>query len=234
MNDRGRVVYAFFVLYLHALPPAEGGGLTVGHLAALCEETGICSRGRAKALAALMRWGGFIEPASSASGDRREKPLAPTRHMLDLFRARWREHFRAIEALDPIAGPAADAIAEPAFLDRLAIGFGTGYRYGYRILAGLPGMARLSERDGGALVLMTFLVSRAAATPPPSISDLSRRFHISRAQVRQILRHAADERFMVEGADGWHLTDLGQESIEDFLASMYCFQLAVARYALAA
>lgn len=67
LSDRGRNFFGLLLLYLDALPASEGGGLTSARLAALCTATGLCSRGRAKAMLALMSWGGYVAPAASAA-----------------------------------------------------------------------------------------------------------------------------------------------------------------------
>lgn len=76
LSDRGRNMLGLLVLYLDALPAAEGGGLTTARLVALCTATGLCSRGRTKAMLALMRWGGYVAPAPPGA-DRQVKPLVP-------------------------------------------------------------------------------------------------------------------------------------------------------------
>lgn len=221
LADKGRVVFAHFVLYLHALPESAGGGLTAARMAALCAETGICSRGRTRALLALMRWGGHIAPLER-EGDRREKPLAPTDHMLALQRRRWALQFRAICMLDESLAGVHEALEQPAFFNHLIIAMGNSYRAGFRVLDTSSVLAPIAERDGGLMVLIAMLVRENEGALPPAISELSRKFNISRAQVLQVLRAAEAQNLVVRGDMGsGTLTPAGRAAIGDFFASLF-------------
>src|SRR5690242_17648468 len=64
VNDRGRFVIASMALYLHFLGERDPSvRLTAGRLKAAAVGQGVCSPGRAAAVIALMRWGGYLAPA---------------------------------------------------------------------------------------------------------------------------------------------------------------------------
>ncbi|MGH2341578.1 hypothetical protein ACRC7T_08825 [Segnochrobactraceae bacterium EtOH-i3] len=233
LNDRGRLLFCFLVLYLDALPEEAGGGLTVGRMVGLCQETGVCSRGRAKAMMALMRWGGYLE-ALPPAGDRRVKPLVPTAHMRAEFRSRWRAQLGFLAGVDAVAGRALARLDEEAFFGALAIAFIDGFRAGFRVLRFAPDFSLISDRDGGALVLISLFLAGRQGQVPPSVADLARQFHISRAQVLQILKDCGAEGLLErEGASGaGRLTSRGEEAIADFFASFLAYYLHVSRRAL--
>lgn len=233
LNDRGRVVFCFLILYLDALSEAEGGGLTVGRMVALCQETGVCSRGRARAMMALMRWGGYLEPVSG-EGDRRVKPLAPTAHMRAVFRDRWIAHYRLIETLDPVGGEVLARFGDPVFVNRVARLIGAEFRAGYRLLDGVPDLAAAADRDGGVLVLVALFVAVRQGSDPPTLAELARRFHISRAQVLQIVKEGEGLGLVVRSGESsaGRLTPRGEAALTDFFANILGFFHVVGRRAL--
>ena len=223
LNDRGRMIFSFLAFYLDALP--EGGGITAARMTALCQATGLCSHGRAKALLALMRWSGYLAPAAG-TGDRRERPLAPTARMWTSFRGRWRMHFCAMR---PLGGAAEDAIAgldDPLFCRALVLAIGEGFRHGFRVLDGAPALAPFADRDGGIMVFFALLVA-AEAERPPTVAELARRFHLSRTHVLQILRDAMDAGLVARAPgrssehQGYGLTAAGRDVLADFFATSF-------------
>lgn len=233
LNDRGRTLFGFFALYLHALPDAAGGGLTVGHMAALAAETGVCSRGRAKAMLALMRWGGYLAPAEE-TGDRRAKPLVPTARMLTLHRQRWMAQYRTIATLDPEMSAVEALLEAPWFFNALAIALGDSFRSGYRVLDYAPRLAGLADRDSGLMVLLSLLAAEAAGRPSPSIADLARRFHVSRAHVLQLLKDAQLEGLVErdDGGGGGRLTPSGHAALGEFFAATFALLCCAAKAAM--
>lgn len=238
LNDRGRLIFGYLVLYLDALPPAAGGGLTANRLVGLCLETGLCSRGRARAMLALLHWGGYLAAAAveGVQGDRRVKPLQPTERMRALFRERWRTQLAIVAPLDPVAGQALAALDDSRIAQRLILAFGAGFRAGVRVLAATPDLAAVADRDGGAMILFLLLVSRLGGTEPPALAEMARRFHISRAQALTIVRDLEAGGLLVRGAGALtgHLTERGEAALADFFAAVFCQFLTAARIALAA
>ncbi|MFG1295259.1 hypothetical protein [Xanthobacter variabilis] len=233
LNDRGRLLFGFLALYLHALPEARGGGLTVSHMAALAAETGVCSRGRAKAMLALLRWGGYLAPAEHG-GDRRVKPLEPTPRMVSLQLQRWQIQYRLLSTLDPKLGELETALLDRAVFDAVAIALGDGFRAGYRVLDDAPSIAELADRDSGIMILMALHVAAVAGEASPSIAELARRFHVSRAHVLQLLKDAQAGGLLSRDAEAGagRLTERGQEALADFFASSFAFLRGSAHLAL--
>ncbi|RLP81642.1 MarR family transcriptional regulator [Xanthobacter tagetidis] len=236
LNDRGRMMFSFLAFYLDAQP--GGAGITAARMTALCQETGLCSHGRAKALLALMRWSGYLAPAEG-KGDRRERPLAPTERMWASFRTRWRLHFAAMEPLGGVAARVLAVLDDPLFCRALVTAIGESFRHGFRVLDGAPRLIPFADRDGGIILLFALLVSREVDAPPPTVADLARRFHLSRTHVLQVLRDAMEAGLVVRasGRDGEHqgygLSAAGRAGVADFLAASFALLDCTARHAFA-
>lgn len=221
LSDRGRNMLGLLILYLDALPPAEGGGLTAARLVALCTSTGLCSRGRAKALLALMRWGGYVAPAPPGE-DRRVKPLMPQERLVSLQRRRWSLVFEAGGCIDPGLARLAPRLADDAFVRALAVVLGDAFLAGYRAVPAATELDELVDRDGGLMVLLALLTAEAVGEEPPAIADLSRRFHLSRAHVLDLLRLSEERGLVARGARGTgRVSPRGREALECFFASVF-------------
>lgn len=231
LSDRGRNMLGLLVLYLDALPPAEGGGLTAARLVSLCTSTGLCSRGRAKALLALMRWGGYVAPAPPG-GDRRVKPLMPQERLTALQGRRWCLVFEAGGRIDPELARLAPRLADDAFARALAVVLGGAFLAGYRAVAAAPELDELVDRDGGLMVLLALLAAGEDGAEPPAIADLARRFHLSRAHVLDLLR-LYEERGLLErgGRGAGRLSPRGRDALERFFAGVFAVMSGAARAA---
>ena len=97
MDDRGRLLFAYFALYLDASrdPADPSSGLTPTRMRTLVSEHSICSPGRATAMLSLMRFSGYLAPDVQAV-DRRQRRLVATDKLRELLRKRWRLHFGAM------------------------------------------------------------------------------------------------------------------------------------------
>lgn len=231
LSDRGRNMLGLLVLYLDALPPAEGGGLTTARIVALCTSTGLCSRGRAKAMLALMRWGGYVAPAAPGE-DRRVKPLMPQEKLVALQHRRWRLVFEAGSAFDPELARLAPRLADAAFTRVLAVMLGGAFLAGFRPVSAAMELDDLVDRDGGLMVLLALLTAESTGEEPPSIANLSRRFHLSRAHVLDLLRLAEEQGLVKRGARGTGcLSPLGRDALERFFACIFAVMSGAARAA---
>lgn len=231
LSDRGRNMLGLLILYLDALPPAEGGGLTAARIVALCTATGLCSRGRAKAMLALMRWGGYLAPAPSTE-DRRMKPLRPQEKLVALQHQRWRLVFEAGSAIDPELARLAPRLDDEAFKRVLALMMGDAFLSGFRPVSAAMELEDLVDRDGGLMMLIALLTAEGSGDEPPSIANLARRFHLSRAHVLDLLR-LSEERGLVErgGRGTGRLTPGGRDALERFFACIFAVMSGAARAA---
>jgi AraC-like DNA-binding protein len=200
LNDRGRVVFGILALYLHY--SRDAGGFTAGRMKAICSETGLCSPGRATALLSLMRFAGYIASAPHAL-DRRIRVLVPTDRLITDHRERLRGEIVALSLLMPEGQSGLAHIDDEAFISEMACCFGEAFRSGFRLLHCAPELFQLADRNAGMVILMSLLLAREAGdTMPPqrpvaiSISELARRFGVSRPHVLKLLRDADAEGFI--------------------------------------
>jgi hypothetical protein len=242
-NDRGRILLTMFALYLHNTRRDEdpGSGLTAARLQAMFVETGLGSPGRAKALVALMSWGGYLEPAP-ASRDRRVRLLQPTQRMLEMHSARWRAALRAIGLVSPEAAQGDARFDEPGFLHAYTIAYVNQFVGGFRLLDYGPELQLFSDRNAGFPIMFNILISAPpeSGMPPTdainvSASALAQRFHVSRSHVAALLRDAHAARLIERsGTTDMQVRLLPRfiESFEKLFASLFLVQADCARYAL--
>ena len=191
INDQGRMVIGWFVISLHS----EGGeGLTVSRIAALCEQHGICSAGRASAIIGLMRATGYLVPAPTAA-DRRQRRLIPTERFLTGQWSRWRAILEALRSMRPHAAEALAAIGDPVF-DRAFVGdLFDHYSWGFRFYRTTPELAELNQRKASLLILFSLFLEHRSGDDGRlfsglSVSELARRCQSSRVHVIKVLRDA--------------------------------------------
>lgn len=243
MNDRGRVIFGLLCYYLACSPDENGVGLTVTRIADMCEETQLCSRGRAKALITLMRWAGYVEASpSDGAANRRQRPLVPTARMSNEYLRRWQTMLTAVSRFDPIADDALARLNEVGFLGALVRNQGDRYRAGFRLLEHSPQMQVLAERDAGVLIAISLYNSGAEGdTYPPSqpvpvpVAALARQFDVSRAHVLKMLREAEDAGLIrrLPGHQGAvQLLPPLLSGVEYFMAACFSLQLDCATDAL--
>jgi hypothetical protein len=196
--DRGRLIVTILAFYLHALrdPDDPTSGLTAHRLKAFCAEQDVCSPGRARALLSLLRQFGYVAPAPA--GDRRYKLLVPTELLIDSVRQRWAAMFGATALVLPETAAAHAALDRPEFLAALVRRMGDAFRAGVRPLQFAPELGPFAERNAGLMILSSLVIAGDPDdTMPPerpvrlSISELARRFSVSRAHVLRLLRDAA-------------------------------------------
>jgi hypothetical protein len=114
----------------------------------------------------------------------------------------------------PEATAAHAALDRPEFLHALVRRMGDAYRSGVRPLQFTPELGLFAERNAGLMILSSLTIAGEPddAVPPArpvrlSISELARRFSVSRAHVLRLLRDAEVHGFVER-------TGAGQESIQ--------------------
>ena len=244
MDDRARVVLSHVVLHCHyARDPADpSSGLTPTRIKQLCCEFDLCSPGRATAMVSLMRFAGYLA-ADPDSDDRRRRPLVATPKLLELLRPRWRSHFMSGIPVFPDGAVLADRLDDLAFVRAfLAAMFGR-YKDGFRLIMYTPGLGLFGDRSAGMMIASTLLAAGAEDdTVPPSrpfaisISELSRRFGVSRVHVAKMLRDAVQDGLIVRGGDKGEEITLAPtlaEALSVFYANAFIYFFDSAREAAA-
>lgn len=192
--DRGRKLITLFVLYLEVLPlpGTNTTGATLSAVQALCRQTSICSPGRAAAILAAMRFGGYIAPRVDPE-DHRRRILVPTPKLLALHQQQWVIQFEAMAHLFPESALAPALLQTQAYRTAFLHELGTFFLAGFRVLDHAPALIELAESNAGLLLMSSLALrqltgeGRPGETLPISISALARRFFVSRAHVRNML-----------------------------------------------
>jgi hypothetical protein len=231
INDRGRMAMGFLALYLHwtRRPAESNSGLTVSRLKAICVERKYSSAGRAEAMIALMRLFGYVEPAQN-SEDRRQRLLVPTDKLVGIHLERWLCQFTAMAMVMEEGRCALEALKRPEFPPAFIRELCERHFEGLRVLDAAPQVELFVDRNAGTMImfyLLTHAAPAASADQQPiriSISNLSRRFGVSRAHVRKLLNDAAAEGLLTragpEGEDV-ELTPVFTEVAENFFAATF-------------
>lgn len=228
MSDRGRVLFAVGVLCLDA---ETEGGLTAARMMALTTELGLSSPGRAKAMLALLRWGGYLA-AGASDGDRRERRLVPTEKLWAAIRARWQLLFEGLAVIEPTGRKALALIDEPAFRRAFLRALAGAFRAGYRPLHHAPALAAAVERDAGLMILLALDLAASRGLAPPPIAHLAGRFGVSRAHVLAVLREA--EAAGLVGRDPLSGAAIAAPSLHEGVSQLVAAILALAAMAAAA
>jgi len=231
MNDRARAVFALMVLYLHSSPDRDGTRLTTARMVAFCADTELCSRGRAKAMLALLQWSGYIERGPETD-DRRVRPLVPTPLLWEAVRLRWTRMLDAFVPVDSLASDLRAAIEDQAFAADLAVELGTAFHSGFRVLDGAPIFIDMAERDGGMMVMFALFIAEHTGQEMPSIASLARRFHLSRAQVLGLIREAEMLGLLRRDGRGIVLEPALGRQVGDFFATAYAIMCSAGRHLL--
>jgi DNA-binding MarR family transcriptional regulator len=161
----------------------------------------------------LMRFAGYLAPDPD-DGDRRRRPLVATPKLLDLLRRRWRSHFISGSPVFPDGQRLAERLDEPAFVRTFVAAMFRRYKDGFRLMMYTPGLGLFGDRSAGMMIASCLMAAGAEDdTVPPSrpfpisISELARRFGVSRVHVSKMLRDAATDGLIARaGANGEEIT----------------------------
>jgi DNA-binding MarR family transcriptional regulator len=239
LNDRGRVVFGIFAMYLHF--SRDTGGLTASAMKTLCVETGLCSPGRATAMLSLMRFAGYVAPIQHPL-DRRIRLLEPTDRLVGDHRQRLRAQLDALALLMPEGDAGLAHLDEDDFTAGMTVSFGEAFRAGFRVLNATPELSELADRNAGIVILMSLLLAGEVddAVPPTrpvtiSISALAKRFGVSRPHIQKFLRDAVAGGFIaVDEAEPQRITVLPRltDAMEKFVANVLLFVAYMVRQSL--
>src|SRR5262245_9643083 len=195
--DRGRLMIGILALYLHGSRRADdpSSGLTAQRLKTLCAEQDVCSAGRALAMLSFLQLFGY--PARAPGADGRYKQLSPPPALTAFLRERWSAMLSATALVLPDVATAHAALERDDFLAAIIRGVVEQFRGGIRALAVAPALKPFAEHNAGLMILASLALAGADddSMPPRtpvhlSISDLARRFSVSRAHVLRLIREA--------------------------------------------
>lgn len=209
LSDRARMMMGWLALFLDAGydPRDPLSGLTVNRFKALCARAGLSSPGRGAATLGLMRFAGYIEPATRTA---RGLPLrlVPTEKLMAPQRKRLMLGLTALSRLRPEGQIGLARLDDPVFSKRLLRCVGELCLERERLIDHAPALTFFAERKGGLLVLIGLMLSAQPddSFPPSgplsvSLKELARRYGVARAQVRELLRAAVESGLLTRHGD---------------------------------
>jgi hypothetical protein len=237
VNDRGRFVIASMALYLHFGGERDAGGLlTAARLKALAVGQGVSSPGRAAAVIALMRWGGYLAPAPSVAGQRTER-LIVTGKLMGTVTERLRIQLEAMSRFLPEAARLLARLEDPDFAAAFATAQAEGFVAGLRFTDHAPELDLFFERNGGFVLLLSLAAQGAGSdhlAPERvsiSISALARRFGVSRPHVIALFRDAQAQGLLERSGDQLRFHEPLRCAIDRFYGLLFLLNLACGRRA---
>jgi hypothetical protein len=227
LNDRGRFAVGLAVLDMH-FGGGTGQPLTSARLQELCVRHGVCSRGRARAVLAVMRAMRLL--AAAPGGDRRAQALKGTPAFLQIHRERLARIFAAMEPLGVPTAEAAAALGDDVFLAAFVRRLVFLFEQGFRVLDGSPALRPVAEKAAGMVTLLSLLCETGGVAGERRIviTEMANRYLVSRGHVLEIVR-AAEAAGLVRilGDTGSRLEVLPAftAAFEDFFDSMFAILL---------
>lgn len=222
-KDISRYFFAYFALYLDAR-----GELTLTTIRDFVSELGLASPGRAAAILFRLRTIGYIE-RDKEQNDRRVRRYVPTEALKSMLRRIIRDELSALALMEPEAVIAAERLDEPEFFKAYALRAGQG-------LAGIaqmedPGETKhFTARDAGTMVLLDIAFSgEPGDVYPPrgpvkmSVTELARKYEVSRSHVLKMLRDAEKEGLITRNPD--ERTGVLSEALRVALSNLHLSQL---------
>ncbi len=240
LGDRGRTLMGLAILDLH-YNGGKDGGLTATRLKERCSEFGICSPGRVTAMLGALRLFGFLVEVHG--GDRRVRRMRPTEKFLAVHGARRRCFLEALAGMVPEGRFALERQDDPAFAAAHVGALARMYAAGVRIVDYVPELADAFQRDAGMLILMALTVEARRGGGDPlapldmTISELARRYSVSRGHVLSVLRAAERNGLAVRPAGrggGIRVTGALIDAVDRFVATVLLLHVVAVREARAA
>lgn len=217
LSDRGRYLTAVLILDLH-FNEARSGGITGARLRREVTAYDVCSRGRATAFLEALQFGGYLEVRPTAN--RRERRLTPTAEFTQSHINRWNGMFAAIAHMEPERAARAMSLPPTALFGPATAYFANTIRRGVRAFDLAPVLFDYAERDAGLVTLLA-LLSHPDDSEPVSISQLARRFSVSRAHAMGLIRRAQSDGFAVPVQGGYRAGPDLQMSLARFFAVVF-------------
>lgn len=231
MSDRARMMMGWMTLFLDAShdPRDPLSGLTVNRYKALCARAGLSSPGRGAATLGLMRFAGYLEPATRSA---RGLPLrlVPTEKLIAPLHARLQFALTALSRLRPEGAIGLARLNDPSFFKWLLRCIGEQFLERERLVDHAPALSFFADRKAGLLILMTLMLSAEPDDPLPpsgpmsvSVKELALRNAVARAQVRDLLRGGIEAGLLIKQADdsnAYRMTAKLRADVANFIAAV--------------
>jgi hypothetical protein len=220
--DAGRYVSAMLAISI-----GLDEGLKLARFQALCRDSLWMSPGRARSHLQLLQHLKYLE----RRGDRSNAIYAVTERFLRTWIAHYQAALAGAAVIEPLAAVASRRLDDPDVFRRFM---------GLHVAALLDGRTQipldlsvaetfLHPYAGSHLTWVIMATGEGRACPPrefalPSISQLSKRFRVSRTHIKRLLASASDAQLMAETSPGrWRLSESTAEGLADlFRAQLAC------------
>lgn len=206
-------------------------GVTLGQLRILCEQFGLLSPGRARALLLFMQYLGYIE---LWPGSRRPARYRLRADFVATWKTQLRVAFAATGMMDPMSAALADQLDDLALFDAVANQFMADLRARVGALDTTPAVTHVFlNRHAGSQLLRVLLLmvppgASLAGTPLAlDVVQTAARFGVSATHVRRLLADARSQGLIVM-PDGGSLmfTPAGAAEVECHYANLFAQFLA--------
>ncbi len=186
------------------------GGVTATTVLAAIGRTPFASRSWAKLMVRVFHRAGMIDYAAE-SDDRRARPFYPTPALLGMGRQAIGIFFEALAFVMLLPGTPQELAHRPGVLTGMARTLvDTYFAHRFSMLEPTPEMGDLLKRDFGYLIFMHLIQTMTpdatgvvfAAAP---LGDMSQRYGVSRASVRNFLDLAEHKGLIVPESKGGHV-----------------------------
>ncbi|WP_395813344.1 hypothetical protein [Devosia sp.] len=186
------------------------GGVTSSTVLAALGRTPFASRSWAKLMVRVYHRAGMIE-YDPPGPDRRSRPFRPTPALMQLGQQAIQIFFEALAHVDALPGDPAELAQRPGVMTGMARALVDIYfKHRFTMIEPSPEIGALLKRDFGYLIfghLVQTMQTDAAGVTYASVpmGDMSKRFGVSRASVRNILELAERLGFVVPVSKGGHV-----------------------------
>lgn len=210
-----------YLLYLDADCERFGpeGGATYGRLLDICGPRGEAGPRILRTVLTLLRLTGFVRAVRDGR-DGRATLYRPTTRM-DGFVREWLGYgIAALDILEPDYGWARNFIEDQQLIRRFLISGGRDHVEGRPIAELMPEpLAAFTLRTGAFSVIWAVCLASDAGHPPPSRSEIGRRYGLSKTQVTNVIVAGAEQGlFALDKAGGAVATELLRVSLGRWVA----------------
>ena len=207
-----RYVTLFFILHLNASadPGDPNGGASMARVQERVGASGYGSASWVKLAIRTFHRSGLIEPMPPAA-DRRLRRFRPSAHLLELGQKALGRVLENVARVRSLPLPAGELARFPGVVENIArVTVDTYQRDGFTNLEILPEITAFLQRDFGHLILSQLVHAmredqRLGPVSEVPIGDLSERFGISRAHIRNVLQMAEAKGWLSRQSRGGHL-----------------------------
>jgi hypothetical protein len=204
-----RYTLALSVLHLESTAGPDGEGASAARLRAMLMKGDFAGAGWVKNAIRIFQHSGYLDTGFSHR-DRRIKRIIPSVKMLSIAQHALTPMLQALECVAPLPRLAAQLASVPGFIGAVASHTIVPYLTdGFTPLEAFPEIRALILHDFGFLVLCQLICTMRRTVTGTIVAEassveLSRRFGVSRAQVRNVLGIARNSGWIEASERGGH------------------------------